>query len=286
MTGMLWVAPIDPVNRFVAAPEGQGTENEGLDCVGFVNGWYYLYTTAMAGGDYRLLEQDILETGGVYGAHNTPSTRYAFYPWVVIKPAMDGTYADINQIRPGDMHESAYHVWLVSDDGQGLESAIWEYCYEDGFHDQRILFDLPHTLYNDEGTYNTGYRTSTIISTLEQYATINLHSTDAQGRPNDEQMYQIVDAWGNTLNILGSDGNYQAYRPTGEEFFLSGYDAYHNDWKFFNEDSTFHTNNGSATIRNIIGSEYRIFSNGIAISEPFTIKPGEMLTIKINQQKP
>ena len=62
----IWIAPITPERRL--EPEDYGN---GLDCVGFVNGFYYLYTLAFAGEDYRVIDLPTDRNHGVYGSPYT-----------------------------------------------------------------------------------------------------------------------------------------------------------------------------------------------------------------------
>lgn len=242
----LWMAPISPQRRLEPDEEGKG-----LDCVGFVNGFYYLYTLAFAGEDYTRMDRVMDETHGVYGSPYTPLGALGFSSHIVIKPTLGGNYADASHIRPGDINESDDHAWIVSHIGQGEESRIWEYEYLHGFYSQRTLSGI-----KDEETEKPyDYWISGIANPLESYSKIRIFALDEKDRALEGGSYALVDRYQRTLALEDKGEWVELYRPDGEEFFyllfVKGYGS-----RFYDADASFHLEKGETTLHRVIGGRY------------------------------
>lgn len=262
----LWLAPRSPELRL--EPEDWGN---GLDCVGFVNGFYYLYTMAFAGEDYTIMDQDMDETHGVYGSPYSPLADYGYSDKLVIKPSFDGSYADPNHIRPGDINESHDHAWLVSHDGEGLEAKIWEYEYESGFSDSKSLgelkgmTDLPYD-----------YWISGIGNPLESYSRLLISALDEEGRNLSGGEYRLKDLFGRTLALSQEDYEVLLYRPQGEEFFFDLF-THGQSYDFYDDEATFTSLEEVLSLERLIGGSYILEE----ISPPAGYLPRGNIEIKI-----
>lgn len=276
-----WIAPISPDRRL--EPEYFG---KGLDCVGFVNGFYYLYTMAFAGQDYRVMNLNMDETYGVYGSPYTPLGDIAYMPHIVIKPSLEGNYADEFHIRPGDINESDDHAWIVSDEGEGFESKIWEYEYINGFSAERSIKDL-----NDDSPDNPhDYWISGIANPLESYSKITIVARDEEEKPIEGGGYRLIDLFGRSMALEDKGGQVELYRPGGEEFFYLLFIK--GEANGFYDQESFFTLAGKETILSrVIGGRYILeeleapqgYKNLKPIS--FTIVPGEEKIINLQYEK-
>ncbi len=271
-----WIAPISPEKR--REPESYGS---GLDCVGFVNGFYYLYTMAFAGGDYSLMDQPMDSTPGVYGSPYSPLADVAFSEHLVIKPSLGGSYADVSHIRPGDINESHDHAWLVSHEGQGLDSRIWEYEYLEGFNDSRSLSDL---VQGENLPYD--YWISGIANPLEAYSRLELLAENEEGEIIKGGQYRIRDLLGRTLALDQDGKEVLLYRPQGDEFFFNLFIQGDSE-EFYDEEAFFTLDQGGASLERLIGGSYYLEEletpRGYQKQRPIeiNIEPGEEKLIRL-----
>lgn len=273
-----WVAPMTPENR-KAIEKNWGIQ--GLDCVGFVNGFYYLYTLASAGDDYTVMDRAMKETSGVYGNRYSPLADAGFDEDVVIKPSLGGTYADENHIRAGDINESHDHVWIVYESGKGYDARLWEYEPINGFADFRTLRSVQ--------TWTPGqpydYWLSGIGNPLEDYSEIHIIAMNREQERISGGEYKLVDHYGRSLALEDQNGMANLFRPDGNRFFHKLFDYAETDG-FYRED-TFGLLNGETTLKQVIGGRYFLKEvnppSGYTPSDPIPIdiEPGMLLTIEI-----
>ncbi len=277
----IWIAPITPQRRL--EPEDYGN---GLDCVGFVNGFYYLYTLAFAGEDYRVMDLPMDRTHGVYGSPYTPLGDLGYSSHIVIKPTISGYYADEFHIRPGDINESDDHAWIVSHEGDGLDSHIWEYEYIKGFSSSRRVKDL--TNFSPEQPYN--YWISAIANPLESYSKIKIIAVDEENKPVEGGSFRLMDLYGRTMALEDQGGQVELYRPEGEEFFYKLF-VHDETNEFYDEEASFTTLGGETSLTRVIGGRYILEElttpQGYKALESvsITINPGEEDTIYLQYKK-
>lgn len=241
-----WLAPMTPGDR--VQPEWVGT---GLDCVGFVNGFYYLYTQAFAGEDYKKMDVEMDETYGVYGSLKAPTATLAYLSYIVIKPALAGSYADASHIRPGDICESRDHAWIVSDEGEGFESKLWEYEHVNGFSGHRTIESVKE--YSPDNPYD--YWTTVIANPLESYGKIKISAVDESGHAVAGGSYRLKDLYDRTMALEDKGTSVELYRPDGDEFVNKSYTMDESD-EFYDEASSFVLPEGETSINRVIGGRY------------------------------
>ncbi len=204
-----WLAPMTPDDRVQGEWEGNG-----LDCVGFVNGFYYLYTQAFAGEDYKVMDRDMDETYGVFGCPTAPTAALAYTPHIVIKPTLGGSYADESHIRPGDMGMTRDHSWIISDEGTGFESKLWEYEHVNGFSGHRTIESVKE--YSPDNPYD--YWMTTIANPMESYGKIRIFAVDEAGRAVEGGSYRLKDLYDRTMALEDQGTSVELYRPGGDVF--------------------------------------------------------------------
>lgn len=241
-----WLAPMTPEDRVQGEWEGNG-----LDCVGFVNGFYYLYTQAFAGEDYRVLDREMDESYGVYGCPTAPTAALAYTEHLVIKPSLGGTFADESQIRPGDMIMSRDHSWIVSDEGDGLKSRIWEYEDMGGFSRHRTLESIQTNNPNNPHDYWM----TTIANPLESYGKIQLLTVNQAGEAVSGGTYVLKDLYGRTLALEDEGAQVNLYRPDGAEFFNKIFTMDETD-EFYDDKASFTLEDEVDTLNRVIGGSY------------------------------
>ncbi|HZK09762.1 MAG TPA: hypothetical protein VFD08_01705 [Clostridia bacterium] len=266
-----WIAPISPSRRVDPQYEGSG-----LDCVGFVNGFYYLYTQAFAGEDYKEMDLVMDETYGVYGSPFAPLAALGYSSHIVIKPSLGGSYADKWHIRPGDINESDDHAWLISHQGDGFDSKIWEYEYMNGFSDHRTAESIRH----DSADNPHEYWAAAISNPLESYGKIKILALDKEGNPVEGGTYRLMDSYNRTMALEDQGSVVELYRPNGDDFFNLIF-ARGESKDFYDEESTFTMLEAQTSLYRVIGGRYILEEimppEGYMGLEPISIEiaPGE-----------
>ncbi len=263
-----WLAPMTPEDRVQGEWEGNG-----LDCVGFVNGFFYLYTQAFAGEDYRVLDREMDESYGVYGCPTAPTAALAYTEHLVIKPNLGGTFADETQIRPGDMIMSRDHSWIVSDEGEGLKSKIWEYEDMRGFSRHRTL----ESIQTNSPDNPHDYWMTTIANPLESYGKIQVLAVNQAGETISGGRYVLKDLYGRTLALEDEGTQVYLYRPDGDDFFKKIFTMDETD-EFYDDEASFTLEDEADTLNRVIGGSYVLEE----MQAPFGYKTQPAISIEIS----
>lgn len=263
-----WLAPMTPADRRQGEWEGNG-----LDCVGFVNGFYYLYTQALAGENYTNLDHDMSKSYGVYACPTAPTATLGYYSHIVLKPSLAGGFADESHIRPGDMIMSRDHSWIVSDEGSGLKSKIWEYEEMYGFSRHRTLESIQK--HHPDNPHD--YWITTIANPLESYGKIKILAVNQAGEAVSGGDYVLKDTYERTLALEDKGSFVELYRPDGDGFFKKIFTMDETD-EFYDDEAKFSLLNHETTLHRVIGGKYILEE----IQTPYGYKALQSVSIDIS----